>query len=181
MTDVHDPIGDDASLALSPTPPPPVLEASPKERRRFTPKSLAITFVVVLAAVVGGTLVAHALNNNSSSDEAMGNWMASYGSHYLGVSHDDAAVNSATNPTSLRPACLKLQRDVALAQSDPAMPLSSLESQWSVILSNLSTSAKDCVKGIDQQDSNLLNTAQNHMNNATAAYLRLVKAIPQAG
>jgi hypothetical protein len=157
-------------------------EASPRKDQRFTPKRLILTSVAVLVGVVGGTLIANALiNNNSSNDQAIGNWMSSYGSHYIGVSHDVATVNSATDATSLRPACVKLQGDVGQAQSDPAMPLSSLESQWSVILSNLSTAGNDCVKGIDQRDSNLLNTAQNHMTNASEAYLRLVKAIQQAG
>jgi hypothetical protein len=157
-------------------------EASPKKDQRFTPKRLVIIFVVVLAGVVGGTLIANALNNNnSSSDQAMGNWMSSYGSHYQGVSHDVAAVNSGTDATSVRAACVKMQGDVREAQSDPAMPLSSLESQWSVILSNLSTAGSDCIKGIDQRDSNLLRTAQKHMNNAGDAYLKLLKAVQQAG
>ena len=50
-----------------------------------------------------------------------------------------------------------------------------------MILSNLSTAADDCVKGIDQKDSNLLNSAQSHMLNASNAYLNLVKAVQQAG
>lgn len=180
MTGVYDPVGDDATLA--PSPPPPVPEASPKKEQPFTPKRLVIIFVAVLAGVVGGTLVSNALsNNNSSNDQAMGNWMSSYGSNYLDVSHDVAAVNSGTDATSIRAACAKLQSDVGQAQSDPAMPLSSLESQWSVILSNLSTAANDCVKGIAQQDVNLLDTAQNHMTNAGKAYLNLVKAVKQAG
>jgi hypothetical protein len=182
MTDVHDPVDDDATLALPPTPPPPMWEAPPKKDQRFTPKHLILTSVAVLVGVVGGTLIANALtNNNSSSDQAMGNWMSSYGSHYLVVSHDVATVNSAADYASLRSACVKLQSDVGQAQSDPAMPVSSLESQWSVILSNLSTAANDCVEGIDQQDLNLLTTAQNHMTNAAHAYLRLVKATQQAG
>jgi hypothetical protein len=158
---------------------PPEPEASPMDQR-FTPKRLAITFMVVLAGVVGGTLVANALaNDNSGNDQAMGSWMSSYGSTYLAVSHDTAAVNGSTDAKSLRAACIKLQGDVNQAQADPPMPLSSLERQWSAIIFNLSTSAIDCVKGIDEQNSDLLNTAQNHMTDAGQAYLRLVKAIQQ--
>ena len=75
-------------------------------------------------STVGGTLVANALiNKNSSNDQAMGNWMSSYGSHYIAVSHDVAAVNAGTDITSVRAACVKLQGDVGQAKSDPAMPL----------------------------------------------------------
>jgi hypothetical protein len=35
------------------------------------------------------------------------------------------------------------------------------------------------VEGIDQQSNNLLNAAQNDMNNASKAYSRLVKAVQQ--
>jgi hypothetical protein len=131
--------------------------------------------------VIGGTLIANALINSGSNsgDRAMGNWMSSYGSTYLAVSHDTTAVNAGTDPKSVRAACVLLQGDVNRAQSDPPMPLNSLESQWSVVLSNLSTAAKDCVQGIDQQNSDLLNTAQNHMTNAGEAYLRLAKAVEQ--
>ncbi|MGO8863127.1 MAG: hypothetical protein ACLQRH_20545 [Acidimicrobiales bacterium] len=180
MTDVHDRVGDDATLA--PPPPLPMPETFAKRDRRFAPKRLVVTFVAVLAGVVGGTLVANALtNNNSSSDAAMGNWMSSYGSNYLDVSHDVGTVNAAASTSSLRNACVKLQDDVGKAQSYPGMPISSLESQWSVILSNLSTTANDCVKGVDQQNVNLLKTAQNHMTNAAQAYLQLVKAVQKVG
>jgi hypothetical protein len=108
-------------------------------------------------------LVVHAVTqNNSKSDQAMGNWMSSYGSTYLAVAHDTGAVNNSTNTQSLRSACVKLQGEVTQAQADPPMPIGSLEQQWSTILSNLSTSSNDCVEGIDQQSNNLLNTAQNH-------------------
>jgi len=178
--DVPNPVSGD-STALPP-PPPPVLEASLKKNQRFTPKQLLVTCLTTLIGVVGGTLIANRLTHNTSSyDQAMGKWMSSYGSHYLGVSHDVATVNSATDATSLGAACAKLQGDVDVAQADPAMPLSSLERQWSVVLSNLSTAAADCVNGIDQADSGLINTAQSHMFNASEAYLALVKAIQQAG
>ena len=171
----------DPAPATASAPPPPVPEASPKKDQRFTPKRLVITFVAVLAGVVGGTFVANELTNTSSGpDQAMGNWMSSYGSRYLAVSHDTAAVNGSTDPKSLRGACATLQGDVSQAQSDPPMPLSSLERQWSAVLSNLSTSAGDCVKGIDQANTELLDTAQSHMINAAQAYLRLVRAVEQA-
>ncbi|HEY5248462.1 MAG TPA: hypothetical protein VIJ15_08455, partial [Dermatophilaceae bacterium] len=74
---MHDPVGD---ATLPPT-PPSTPETPPTQDRRFTPKRLVILFVVTLAALVGGTWVANALfNNNSSTDQAMGDWMSSYGS-----------------------------------------------------------------------------------------------------
>ncbi len=167
------------TLALPP--PSTAPEVSSKRVRLLTSKRLAITFVVTLAAVVAGTLAGNALINNGSSNDAMGKWMSSYGSLYLGVSRDVAGVNTATEITSLRPACVKLQGDVGQAQSDPKMPLSSLESQWSVALSDVSAAADDCIKGIDQQDQTLLETAQSHMESAAADYLRLVKAVEQVG
>jgi hypothetical protein len=179
MTDVHDSDRDDATLAPLPAPVP---DASPAKDRRLTPKRLILTSVATLIGVVGGTLIAHALiTNNSSNVHGMEHWMSSYGSHYLGVSNDVPKVTTATNATSLRAACVKLQGDVGQAQADPAMPLKSLESQWSVILSNLSTAATDCIKGVDQQGANLLRGAQNHMSSAAAAYVNLVKAVQQAG
>ena len=111
----------------------------------------------------------------------MGNWMSSYGSNYLSVSKDVAAVNAGTNATAERAACVKLQNDVKQADSNPAMPVGSLESQWSVILSNLSTTAHDCIDGIDQKSDSLLNTAQTHLTNASEAYLKLLKAVQRAG
>jgi hypothetical protein len=181
MTELQDSAHDDeAEVPSAPDVRDPVSPASAKDGRKLTPKRLVLTAIAVAAGVIGGTLIANALTNNSSgSDQAMGNWMSSYGSTYLAVSHDTAAVNSATNLKSLRTACATLQGDVTQAQSDPPMPLNSLESQWSAVLSNLSTSASDCVKGIDQQDSNLLDTAQSHMSSAGEAYLRLVKAVEQ--
>ena len=184
MTEVQDSVGGDAAQAPPLPPPqaaPPVAPESPKKSRKLTPKQLVLTTIAVAVGVIGGTLIANALtNNNSGNDQAMGNWMSSYGSTYLAVSHDTAAVNAGTDAKSIRAACVKLQGDVNQAQADPPMPLSSLESQWSAVLSNLSTAASDCVKGIDQQNTDLLNTAQNHMTNAGEAYLRLVKAVQQA-
>ena len=151
-----------------------------QQNRSPSHRPLAITSVVVLAGVVG-VLAVHALvtQNNSRSDQAMENWYSSYGSTYAAVAHETGAVNNSTNAQSLRSACVKLQGEVTQAQADPPMPLSSLEQQWSAILSNLSTSASDCVEGIDQQSNNLLNAAQNDMNNASKAYSRLVKAVQQ--
>ena len=60
------------------------------------------------------------------------------------------------------------------------MPLSSLESQWSVILSNLSTAGNECVKGIDQRDQAMLAMAQSHMTKASEAYLRIVKTVQKS-
>jgi hypothetical protein len=182
MTDVEDSAHDDEAEAPStPDVPAAISPASKQNGRKLTPRRLGLTAIAVAAGVIGGTLVANALtNSNSGSDQAMGNWMSSYGSTYLAVSHDTTAVNTATHSTSLRTACVKLQGDVIQAQSDPPMPLNSLESQWSAVLSNLSTSAADCIKGVDQQSSNLLNTAQSHMSSAADAYLRLVKAVEQA-
>jgi hypothetical protein len=174
------PGADDTTLA-QPT-APPVPQASPKKDRRFTPKRLILISVFTLIGVVGGTLVTNALTNNDSSNlHGMGGWMSRYGSHYLSVSHDVPKVTLATDATSLRAACVTLQNDVGQAQSDPAMPLGSLESQWSVILPNLSTAANDCIKGVDQKDASLLRTAQNHMESASDAYLNLVKAVQHAG
>ena len=166
-----------------PLPPPPPFSAAepPKKDQRFTPKRLAITFVVVLVAVVGGTLVANALTtNNSGSDQDMANWMSSYGPTYLAVSHDTEAVNEATTSSAVRAACVQLQGDVRTARSNPPMPLSSLQAQWSTIVSDLSTTANDCITGIDEQNRGLLDTAQNHMTDAGKAYLRLVRAVQQA-
>jgi hypothetical protein len=180
MTDVHDPGGHDAA----PEPPPHsgVLDAPSPRGGRFTPKRLIVTFVMVLAGVTGGTLVANALiNHNSGNDQAMGTWMASYGSHYLDVSHDVATVSAATDVASLRPACVTLRHDVARAASDPAMPVTALESQWSVVLSNLSTAADDCVNGIDRRDAVLLNSSQGHLADAAKAYVNIIKAVQQAG
>lgn len=136
--------------------------------------------MTVLAGVVGGTLVATALTKTTRPTtrpwvtgcrvKAPTTWAC-----------PTTPVNSATDATSFRRACVKLQGDLGHAHSDPAMPLSSLQSQWPVIPCNLSTAANDCVKGIDQQDSNLLNTTHNHMSNAGEAYLKLVKAVQQAG
>jgi len=178
--EIDHPDGDDPTVAR---PPEPLLPGvSPKKDQRFTPKRLILVSVATLIGVVGGTLISNALiNNNSSNLHGMGGWMSSYGSHYLGVSHDVPKVTLATDATSLRAACVKLQGDVGRAESDPAMPLSSLERQWSVILPNLSTAADDCIKGIDEKDSNLLRTAENHMQSASEAYLELVKAVQQAG
>ncbi len=107
--------------------------------------------------------------------------MSSYGPNYLAVSKDVAAVNSGTSATAERAACVKLQNDVKQARSNPAMPIGSLENQWSVILTNLSTTARDCINGIDQKSDTLLTTAQTHLTNASEAYLRLLKAVQQAG
>ena len=153
---------------------------SSQKNRRLTYRPLAITSVVVLVGVVVGVLVVHAVtHNNSRSDQAMENWMSSYGSTYTAVVHDTDAVNNSSNTQSLRSACVKLQGDVTQAQADPPMPLSSLEQQWSTILSNLSKSASDCVEGVDQQSDNLLNAAQTDMNNAAKADSRLIKAVQQ--
>ena len=179
MSDFRDHVGDGTSLQ----PPPPVQTPTTvsREGSRFSPKRLVVIFVVVLVAVVSGTLVANTLSNSSPTDQAMGNWMSSYGAHYLNVSHDVGTVSSAGNSTSLRRACVKLQGDVGVAESDPAMPLNSLQSQWSLILANLSTAANDCVTGIDQQSPTLLDTAQSHMADTSEAYIRLVKAVQRAG
>jgi hypothetical protein len=171
--EIDDPRSDDATLAQPP--------ASPKKDQRFTPKRLILISLFTLIGVVGGTVIANALiNNNSSNLHGMGAWMSSYGSRYLSVSHDVSNVTLAADAPSLRAGCVKLQSDVGKAQSDPAMPLSSLERQWSVILPNLSTAANDCIKGIDQKDANLLRRAQNHMQSASEAYLNLVKAVQRA-
>ena len=58
--------------------------------------------------------------------------------------------------------------------------MSSLQTQWSTIVPDLSTTASDYIKGIDEQNQGLLNTAQNHMTDAGKAYLRLVRAVQQA-
>jgi hypothetical protein len=153
---------------------------SSQKNRSPSRRPLAITSVVVLAGVVG-VIAVHALvaHNNSANDQAMGNWISSYGSTYRAVADDTGAVNNSTNAQSLRSACVKLHGEVTQAQADPPMPLSSLEQQWSTILSNLSASAGDCVQGIDQRSNNLMNTAQNDMNDAGKAYSRLVKAVQQ--
>jgi hypothetical protein len=88
-------------------------------------------------------------------------------------------VDTSTNSNALRAACLTLQGDVNKAQSNPPMPISSLERQWSTIVSDLSVAADECVKGVDQQSASLIVTAQNHMNEALEADLRLVKAVQQ--
>ncbi len=173
-------VGPPTGATSAPPPPRPVAPQRAKRDGRFAPKRLAILFVVVLAAVVAGTLVANALTYSSSSnDQAMSAWMSTYGSTLLAVSHDTATVNASTNDNALRGACVKLQADVNKARSNPPMPISSLQRQWSAIVSNLSVAADDCVKGIDQQSSSLLVTAQNHMNKALEADLRLVKAVQQ--
>jgi len=179
MTDFQD--HSDDRTASGPPPPARPPEVDSGSKGRLTPRRLLITFLVVLVAVAGGTLAANSLNDNSAVDQSMGSWMASYGSHYLDVSHDVATVNSSTDATSLQPACVKLRADVGRAESDPAMPLHSIESQWTVVLSNLSTAANDCVEGIDQQSATLLGTAQGHMTNAAKAYIDIAKAIVQVG
>jgi len=174
MTELYDHAGAEAP----PPPAPQVPDVSSTDGHRFSPRRLSIIFVVVLAAVVGGSLLADGIVDRSwSNDQSMGNWMSSYGSHYLDVSHDVAAVASASDSTSLRHACVKLQGDVGVARTEPAMPVHSLESQWAVVLSNLSTAADDCVNGIDHRNSALIDTAQTHMTDAGEAYLRLVRAV----
>ena len=169
--------------AGAPSAPPsagPLPSQGVKRGQRFGPKRLAILFLVVLAAGVAGTLASNALTNNgSSNNQAMSSWVSGYGATLLAVSHDTATINTSTNDSALRAACVKLHDDTNQAQSDPPMPISSLERQWSAIVSNLSVAADDCVKGIDQQSPSLLVTAQNHMDNALEADLRLVKAVQQ--
>jgi len=158
--------------------------ATPKKvTDRLTPRRLAVIFVAVLAGSVGGTLIATSvINNNSSATNAMGSWMGSYGTTYLAVSHDVAAVSTDANAQSpmvatVRADCAKLETDVSQGQDDPPMPLEALQTQWSSILSNLSKGAHDCLNGIDQRDPNLLNQTQTDFTNAATAYVKLIQAV----
>jgi len=168
-------------------PVPPEQAGSKKSAQRWTPKRLLITFVAALAGVVGGTLIANAITgNSSSSNDAMSSWMGSYGTAFLGVSHDVSAVGTdanAQNPSTatLRADCARLQADVRHGQGDPPMPLVSLQAQWSVILTNLSKGAQDCVTGIDQLNSGLIDQTQIYFTNASNAYVKLLRAINRTG
>jgi hypothetical protein len=180
MTDLHEAVGDGGTLV--PPPPSAAPETPPDSHKRLTPARLAVLFVVVLAAVLGGTVVANTLlHKGSSDDQAMNDWLASSGQHYLDVSHDIAPVSTAQDYTALRAACVKLGADVGQARSDPPMPLGSLQSQWSVILTDLATTSDDCVKAVDQQDSNLLKAANASLQDAAQAYLGLAKTVQQFG
>jgi hypothetical protein len=160
--------------------------AGPK-RKGQTPKRLVVTFVVIAAGVAGGTLIANAIGgHNSSANDAMGNWMGSYGDTYLAVSHDVATLSidgNAPNPVvaTVRADCAKLQTDVHQAQVDPLMPMRSLQTHWTSILSNLSMGAQDYINAIDQQNANLLDQTQTYFTNAQSAYVKLAQTVQQVG
>jgi hypothetical protein len=114
----------------------------------------------------------------------MATWTAKYGSTYQAVSHDGAAVGldiNADDPnvTTLRADCTKLRTDVSKGLADPPMPMASLETQYAVILGDLSKAAQACVTGIDQQNTSDLDKMATYFSNAGSASLTLLKAIEQ--
>jgi hypothetical protein len=160
-------------------PPPTEAPQGVRSKRRLTPKQLALTFVAVLAGTVGGTLIANSLGHGDNSG-GMSQWMDHYGANYLAVSHDVARVNAGTSSAAIRGACVRLASDVQTAQTNPPMPIGSLETPWSLVLHDLRQGAHSCVVGIDQNSTGSVNQAVRDFNEAGTRYLQLVKAVDAA-
>ena len=160
----------------------------PTSRERLI--AAAVVGLVVVSGVVTTHLRASSSQNTSAatspSEMAMNLWMTSYGQNYLAVSRDVGALGTEFNASTLHPEtvradCAKLQSDVQQASGYPAMPVGSLEAQWSSIVANLGRGAPVCISGIDQQNSTMLNQAQLYFIAASQDYVKLLKAVHRAG
>jgi hypothetical protein len=119
------------------------------------------TIVGFLLLVIVILLAIPALQKNS--------WYNSNSSKFVSqvqtVSND---VNSAAqdvqsqNATQLQTDCQQLKTDVASLQQIPAYPVQSTASKISQGENALATGATDCLNGLSQQDTNLINQAGNN-------------------
>lgn len=101
-------------------------------------------------------------------------WAASYGSSDFDpiqkdlqkAAADAGAASSSGDFTALGLDCAKLNSDVSHALGDPPIPSPTMESHWSVILSDLKAGSSDCVVAIQNNDNAVMNQATSEISSA---------------
>ena len=151
------------------------------------------TLGVTLGACSTATTTPKAASSNSGSTGSTGNtgsttaslysWWQSVQTAANAIAADGGSIQTDANNQDLNAVgtdCQSLLSDVQSAQSDPPVPNSLMEINWSTALSDYEAGAKDCIDGVDNYDVTKIRQATTELDNGTQQINELTNAVKQA-
>ncbi len=111
-------------------------------------------------------------------------WDSQYGGVFNTLQGDFSTISKdSSNPDTsvILGDCQQLQLDVTDAQNKPAIPDPTIEQHWSSALSYMNSASTDCVDGINNNDSTLINKSASEITQATTEMTATNTAIQNVG
>ncbi len=171
----------------------------PKEKNWFQRHPV---WTVVLALLAVFMIVGAASNNSQSTNTASSStptptpapavssttqqvdaWFTKYGEPVSSILATDLGkLRSDANNENMAASsndCQQVETEVTIAQSDPAIPDSSMEKNWSTGLASWESGAQDCVSGVAGMDTGLITQGGSEMQQGTTAIEAVAAEIKQ--
>ena len=93
------------------------------------------------------------------------------------IAKDIVAASSSGDASQVLSDCQKLGSDVKAAQALPAAPVASLNDKFQASLTDFSQASSQCVKGINDGDSNLVNDAARSLKSGLEKMTEFAKQL----
>lgn len=132
---------------------------------------MALRILIPVAAVVaaGCSSSGPSANAPSSGDKAaVAAWYTGGGQDRLAALSEDARAASSSisefDLEGLRNVCADMQTDTASAEAYDQVPDAQLEDDWSKAVTQYANAAADCIAGVDESDSTLVQRSTDELS-----------------